>query len=155
SSAALASNIASARKNSAALKSLAVSKNLKPDLLAIAAITKLGNSSGDVLQTAQSMAATLDRLGTQLSNELGEECLVIIAAYDQGAAGDFMKMRNMLQDLATKMPDLARDIRTIWFLKKQGKITDAEYDFAVKFLAIGTIAQNPKDFGVSTEALTF
>jgi hypothetical protein len=64
-------------------------------------------------------------------------------------------MRNMLQDLATKMPDLARDIRTIWYLKKQGKISDGEYDMAVRFLAVGTIAQNPKDFGVNAEPLSF
>lgn len=155
SSPALASNITSARKNAAQIKSLAISKNLKPDLLAVAAIAKLGNSAGDILQTAQLMANPLDRLSTQLSNELGEECLVIIAAYDQGAAGDYMKMRNQLQDLATKMPDLVRDIRTIWFLRKQGKITDAEYDFAVRFLAIGAIAQNPHDFGVNAESLSF
>lgn len=155
SSPALAANINSARRNSAQIKTLAASKNLKPDLLAVAAITKLGNSSGDVLQTAQSMAVPLDKLSTQLSSELGEECLVIIAAYDQGAAGDFLKMRNMLQDLATKMPDAVRDIRTIWYLKKQNKITDPEFDFAVRFLAVGAIAQNPKDFGVNAEALTF
>ena len=155
SSAALAANIGSARRNSAQIKALAASKNLKPDLLAAAAITKLGNSSGDVLQTAQSMAVPLDKLSTQLSNEFGEDCLLIIAAYDQGAAGDFLKMRNMLQDLATKMPDLNQDIRTIWWLKKQNKISDSEYEFAVRFLAVGTIAQNPKDFGVNAEALTF
>jgi pSer/pThr/pTyr-binding forkhead associated (FHA) protein len=153
--AALAANIGSARRNSAQIKTLAASKNLKPDLLAAAAIAKLGNSSGDVLQTAQSMAVPLDKLSTQLSSEFGEDCLLIIAAYDQGAAGDFLKMRNMLQDLATKMPDLNQDIRTIWWLKKQNKISDSEYEFAVRFLAVGTIAQNPKDFGVNAEALTF
>ncbi len=145
-SSALAANIGSARRNSAQIKALAASKNLKPDLLAAAAIAKLGNSSGDVLQTAQSMAVPLDKLSTQLSSELGEECLVMIAAYDQGAAGDFLKMRNMLQDLATKMPDLNRDIRTIWWLKKQNKITDSEYEFAVRFLAVGTIAAKSQGF---------
>ncbi len=29
----------------------------------------------------------------------------------------------------------------------------AEFDRALSFLAIGTIAQNPKDFGVNAEAL--
>lgn len=154
-SSALAANIGSARRSSGQIKALAASKNLKPDLLAVAAITKLGNSSGDVYQTAQSMAEILDKLSTQLSSELGEECLVLIAVYDQGAAGDFLKTRNMLQDLATKMPDLNREIRTIWWLKKQNKISDSEYEFALRFLAVGTIAQNPKDFGVNAEALTF
>jgi pSer/pThr/pTyr-binding forkhead associated (FHA) protein len=152
---ALVSNINSARKNAAQIKALAVSKSIRPDLLAVAAIAKLNGSSGDVLQTAQTMVPTLDKLSTQNPTELGEECLVMIAAYDQGEAGDFQKMRNMLQDLATKMPDQARDIRTIWYLKKHTKITDAEFDFAVRFLAIGAITQNPKDFGVNADSLTF
>jgi hypothetical protein len=46
-------------------------------------------------------------------------------------------------------------MRTIWFLKKQGKISDSEYQFALRFLAIGTIMQNPKDFGVESPAVIF
>jgi hypothetical protein len=152
-SSALADNINSARKSAAQIKALAVSKNLKPQFLATAALAKLGTSKGDALQTAQGMADILDHLGTQIGSELANDCLLMIAVYDQGAAGDFMKMRNMLQDLATKSPESARAIRSIWFLHKNGKITDAEYDFALRFLAIGTITQNPKDFGVNTDAL--
>jgi hypothetical protein len=61
-------------------------------------------------------------------------------------------MRNMLQKLATDSPQLVREIRTIWYLKKNNKITDSEYEFALRFLAVGTIMQNPKAFGVNTEA---
>ena len=149
---AIADNISSARKNAAAIKALASSKNLKPQFLAAAAIAKLGTSRGDVLSTAQSMADALDKLAVQVGNELGDDCLLMMAAYDQG---DPMKMRNMLQDLATKSTERSRTIRTIWFLQKQGRITASEYDFALKFLAVGTIAQNPRDFGVNTDGLTF
>ena len=152
SSPALIDNIASARKNAAAIKSLAVSKNLKPQFLAVAAITSLGGSRGDVLQTAQKMADTLDKLGTQIGNEFGDDCLIMMAAYDQG---DPMKMRNMLQNLATTATESSRTIRTIWYLKKAGKITENEYDFALRFLAIGAITQSPRDFGVNTESLSF
>ncbi len=148
----LADNISSARKNAAAIKALAVSKNLKPQFLAVAAITSLGSNRGDVLQAAQKMADPLDKLGTQVGNEFADDCLLMIAAYDQG---DPMKMRNMLQDLATKATESSRTIRTIWYLKKAGKITDSEYDMALRFLAIGTITQNPRDFGVNTESLNF
>lgn len=150
----LAANIESARKNAAAIKSLATSKNLTPQFLATAALTKLGNSSGDVLQTAQAIAPVLEKLRTPIGCELYDDCLMMIAAYDQGEKGDFMRLRNTLQDLATKFPESSRVIRSIWFLQKQGKITDAEFDFALRFLAIGTITQNPKDFGVKAEPLT-
>jgi hypothetical protein len=152
-SGALADNINSARRNAAQIKSLAAAKNLKPQFLAAAALTKLGNQRGDALQAAQGMADVLDKLATQIGNELGEDCVLMMAAYDQGAAGDFLKMRNMLQDLATKSSESSRTIRTIWFLNKAGKITPAEFDMAINFLAIGAIAQNPKDFGVKAEPL--
>lgn len=154
-SSSLADNINSARQNSAKIKSLAEQKSLKPDFLAAAAITKLGGSRGDVLQTAQGMAETFEKLRTPVGNEFASDALLMVAAYDQGAGGDFLKMRNMLQDIATKYPESSRAIRSIWFLHKNSKITDTEYDFALRFLAVGTIMQNPRDFGVNTEALTF
>jgi len=152
-SSALAENIKSAQKSAAQLRSLAAAKNVKPLFLAVAAMTKLGNSRGDVFATAKSIADTLDKLTIQLGNELADDCLLTIAAYDQGAAGETMKLRNQLQDLATKLPQSSREIRTIWFLKKQGTITNAEFEMAVNFIAIGTITQNPSAFAVKAEAL--
>jgi hypothetical protein len=131
----------------------AAAKNLKPQMLAVAAIAKLGGTRGDVLATATSMAEVLDKLTIQLGNELADDCLLTIAVYDQGAAGDTMKMRNMLQELANKSSESSRTIRTIWFLQKEGKISPSQFDMALTFLAAGTIAQNPKEFGVNAEAL--
>ena len=34
----------------------------------------------------------------------------MMAAYNQGAAGEFLKMRNMLQDVATKSNESSRTI---------------------------------------------
>jgi len=152
-SAALADNIKSAKANAAQIQSLATSKNLKPQFLAVAAIAKLGGQRGNVLQTAQSMTEVLDKLSTQVGSERADDSLLVIAAYDQGAAGEFLKMRNMLQQLSNQFPESSRTIRTIWFLHKNGKISEAQYEFALRFLAIGTITQNPKDFNVTAEEL--
>jgi len=154
SSSGLADNIDSARKSATQLKSLSTSKELTTQFLATAAIVKLGNSRGDVYQTAQSMADNLGKLQHEIGNELSDESLLMIAAYDQGEKGDYLKLRNMLQDLATKLPESSRTIRSIWFLQKQGKITDSEFDFALRFIAIGTITQNPKNFGINADPLT-
>jgi hypothetical protein len=151
----VAANLAAAKKSAAEIKSLAQAKNLKPQFLAVAAIAKLGSSKGDVLQTAKGMADVLYKLGVSVSSERADDALLVIAIYEQGAAGDFLKMRNMLQDLANKSPESSRAIRTIWFLQKNGKISQAEYENALNFLAIGTIAQNPKDFGVNADPLGF
>lgn len=154
-SAALAANISSARQSASQIKSLAASVNLQPQFLAAAALARLGTRRGDVVGAAREMAPTLDKLRTQIGSELADDALLMIAAYGQGEAGDFLKMRNMLQNLSNKFPDSSRSIRTVWFLEQNGKITPAEFEMAVTFLAVGAIMQNPSAFGVNAEAVTF
>ncbi len=152
-SAALAANIRSAKANAARITGIANAKNVKPQLLAVAAIAKLGNTQGDVAATAQSMAGVLDEMSSNVGTELADDALLTIASYDQGAAGRTLEMRNMLQGLQAKFPGSSRRIRTIWFLKEKSLISDAQFQSAINFLAVGTISQNPKDFGISADAL--
>ena len=154
-SSALAANLKSARANAAQIGSLASQKNLKPQFLAAAALAKLGNSQGNVLAEAQAMANVLDELSRNVGDEFSDDSLLVIAAYEQGAAGRTLEMRNMLQGLTDKFPESSRRIRTIWFLKENGKISDSQFEFALRFLAVGTISQNPADFGVNAEAVKF
>jgi hypothetical protein len=154
SSPALAANIEAAASGSARITSLAREHNLKPQFVAVAAIANLGSRSGDPAKTAESMIGTLGKLSTHLGTEFGEDALLVIAAYRQGEAGEFLRMRNMLQQLSNQYPETTRVIRTIWFLQQNQKITAAEFDNALTFLAIGTITQNPKAFGVNAKALT-
>lgn len=154
-STALAANLKSASANSSAIQTLAGQKNLKPQFLTAAALARLGTSQGDVLSTAQSMANVLDELSRNVGDEFSDDSLLVICAYEQGVAGKALEMRNMLQSLTDKFPESSRRIRTIWFLKENGKISDSQFDFALKFLAVGTISQNPRDFGVNAEAVKF
>jgi hypothetical protein len=153
SSSAVTDNLKSAKQNGAQIKALAAEKSLKPQFLAVAAVTRLGNSRGDVVATAKTMAEVFEKLNVHIGSEFADDCLLMVAAYDQGANGETMKLRNMLQNLANEVNESSRTIRTIWFLEKRQKITAAEFDRALTFLAIGTIAQNPVDFGVKVDAL--
>ncbi len=123
-SSALAANLKSAKQNAAQIGSLASQKNLKPQFLTAAALAGLGNSSGNVLTQAQAMANVLDELSRNVGDEFSDDSLLVIAAYEQGAAGRTLEMRNMLQGLTDKFPESSRRIRTIWFLKENGKISD-------------------------------
>jgi pSer/pThr/pTyr-binding forkhead associated (FHA) protein len=153
SSSAVTDNLKAAKQNGAQIKALAAEKSLKPQFLAVAAVTRLGNSRGDVVATAKTVAEVFEKLNVHIGSELADDCLLMVAAYDQGANGETMKMRNMLQNLANEVNESSRTIRTIWFLEKRQKISAAEFDRALTFLAIGTIAQNPGDFGVKVDAL--
>lgn len=155
-SSALAENLQAVKRDSSQFVSLAQSKGLKPQFLAIAAVAKLGNSSGNPLETAKQMLPVLSGLRISLANNLADDNLMIIAAYEQGKAGKFKDLRNVLEALAKKNPGVnVREIRSIWFLKKQGKLTDGEFEFALRFLAIGAISQNPKEFNVNAEPVIF
>jgi pSer/pThr/pTyr-binding forkhead associated (FHA) protein len=154
SSTALSQNLKSIKANSGKIQSIAAEKNLKPQFLATAVLAKLGNQTGDVISTANAMAETLNNLKTELAGELADESLLIIAAYEQGVAGDTKAMRTTTEVLSRQSEGVSsRTIRTIWFLRSKGKLSDSQYDFALRFLAIGTITQNPKDFNVNTDAV--
>lgn len=156
SSAALAENFKAVKKNRAQFETLAASKNLKAQFLAAAALARIGNNRGDPLAVAQTMLPVLNDLKITLDNKLADDNLMIIAAYERGAAGKPRSLQSALEALSKQAQNVSpREIRTIWFLKDKGKITDAEFNFAVQFLAIGAITQNPKDFNVNAEALTF
>ncbi|MGI8544393.1 MAG: FHA domain-containing protein [Aridibacter sp.] len=152
----LAANIKAAKSNTSQIETLANSKNLKPQLLATAALSKLGNQRGDVFAAAQGMAEVLQNLSVQIGQGLANDSLILVAVYNQGVAGENLKMRNKLASLANQNPSISsRQIRTIWFLRDKGELTDQEFELALRFLAIGTITQNPKAFNVNAEALVF
>ncbi len=157
-SATLADNLKSVKKNAAKFKELADSKNLKPQFLAIAALTKLGNTRGDALAAAETMLSDLTDLKGTLDNKLADDNLLTIAGYARKQAGNNTPLQNVIEGLSKSAQSenvMPREIRTIWFLKKKDKLSDAEFNFALQFLAIGIISQNPKDYNVNSDALTF
>ena len=150
----LAENIRSAKAGAARIKSLGTAKNLNPYFLAVAGITKLGNSRGGVAEAVDGIVGPYDQLAVHNPTSLADDILLLVAAYDQGAAGENTKLRDIIEALGRKDKSTPpREIRSIWYLEKAGKLTSAEIDRAITFLAIGTIAQNPKEFGVNTEPL--
>lgn len=156
SSSALAANIKDAKANSAQITALASQTNLTPQFLATAALAKLGNQRGNVVETAKSMVGVLGKLNTSIGVENADEALLVIAAYDQGVNDKFLQLRNQAEALSKNTQGVtARQVRTIWFLHDQNKLSDTEFEFALRFLAIGTITQKPSDFSVNAEALNF
>jgi hypothetical protein len=152
-SSALADNINAARKSASQIGDFAKAKSLQPQFLAAATIARLGTSRGDVVRTAHEMADVFGKMRTPVGNDLSDDALLMVAFYQQGANGDVMKMINMLQKVVNDYPETPHSVRTIWFLHEKQKISDAEYDFAVTFLAVGTILQSPRDFGVNCDSL--
>jgi hypothetical protein len=45
--------------------------------------------------------------------------------------------------------------RNVWFLRQKGALSNEAYEFVLRFLAYGAIAQNPRQFGLDASALVF
>ncbi len=152
----LAENFKAVKRNAAQFETLANTKNLTAQFLAAAALTKIGNTRGDPLAVANTMLPILSDLKVTLDNKLADDNLLIIAAFERGAAGKPRSLQSTLEALSKQTQNVSpREIRTIWFLREKDKITDAEFNFALQFIAIGAIMQNPKDFNVNADAVIF
>ncbi len=156
SSSSLVEGLRSIGSNKSQFETLANSKGLKPQFLAAAAL----NVGGNPTETAQTILPILANLKISLSTDFADDCLIIIAAYNQGKSGDFKSLQQKIEGFSKKLSKekrgiSSRKLRSIWFLKDNGKITPAEFENALNFLAIGVIMQNPKAFGVNAEAVVF
>ena len=159
-SASLADNLRAVKKDAAQFETLANSQNLKPQFLAAAALNEIGNAGGNPLETARTMLPILAQLKIRLDNQFADDNLLIIAAYDQGKQKNYNTLQSKLEGLSKTLSKKGvsvnpRELRTIWFLKANNKLTDAEFEYAVNFLAVGVIMQNPKEFGVNAESVVF
>lgn len=140
-------NLRAARRNSASIKTIAEKENLNSDFLTVAALAKLNETRGDAAQTAAAMSEDLGKLSRVLGTELANDCLIVVAALEEG--GSTLAMRDKLQNLTAKTPNVSPAIvRTVWFLKENGKLSDSAFDLVLRFLAIGTIWENPREFGL-------
>ncbi len=144
------------KENRNEIRQMAESKGLKPQLLAIASLATLEKQrEKSVLANARKILPVLSSLKISLGNELTDDNLLIIAAFDQGMNGKTEAMRNLLEALGREPRVDARKVRTVWFLRERNRISNEQYDLVLRFLAIGAISQSPKDFGFQAEPLVF
>jgi hypothetical protein len=142
--AAFRENLRAAR--SANFDSTAKAHNLKPALLRAASLAKLNDSRGNPTAVAEQIAPGIKNFADVLGTELANDTLLTVAAFAEGGSPNVV--RDRVANLAKTSPGVSvAEVRTIWFLKQNGKLSDAAFDFALRFLAAGTVMQNPQAFG--------
>jgi cytoskeletal protein RodZ len=149
-SSAVAENLKDAKKNSAKIIELAKSQNLTPQFLVVATLTELGTTRGDVVGKATEILSSLGDLSRVFSSEIADDSLLVIAATNQSKDGELL---NTITKSGDEFPN--SPVRSVWFLHDKNKLSPAQFDKVLRFLAIGTITQNPKDFSVNAEAVSF
>lgn len=145
-SGAFQANLKAAVSNKNAFEKVGQEHNLKANLAAAAALAKLSDSRGDAAATAGSIAPALRDYANVLGLELSNDVLIVTAAYAEGDAPN--AIRDRIAALVKNTPNATvTTVRTVWFLHENNKLKPASFDFVLRFIAAGTIMQDPKSFG--------
>jgi hypothetical protein len=131
---------------------------LDPALLVYAALAETagGGASGP---KAAAGALLRDMLGSQVTigTQTANSSLLLVAACkydfkpgDRKAAHPLIARARALGSKAKVEPGV---VRSVWFLREKGGISDAAYNFVLRFLAVAVIARNPGRYGIDADPL--
>ncbi|HMF57068.1 MAG TPA: FHA domain-containing protein [Pyrinomonadaceae bacterium] len=130
-------------------------EGLEPGLVVYTGLlmTDGGRSGRDPVAAAREMIPNLLALRATFGSGDADSSLIVLAAYKEGGVGT-----KQSHPLLERMRRLVRNPlvqRNIWYLHERGGLGDDAYNFVVRFIALGAIAQNPRQFGVAADPLTF
>jgi hypothetical protein len=132
------------------IKAQGIKKPALPVFLALAETN--GGQSGDPLAVARQMVPEIQFLRGHFGSEFSDPTLMLVAAHK--IPGGNKKSHPLLEPLRRLVKNPQTD-RNVWFLRDKGALSDAAYDFVLRFLAYAAIAQNPRQFKLDAPALVF
>ncbi len=147
-SGALRENLRTAKRNFSAMQSASEGQGLKAMLVVAAALARMGERRGDVTSDANGAIPALKNCADVLGIDTANDSLLVIAATD-GNQPEALK--NKLGKLAKQFN--AVEVRNVFFLRQHNELPPDTYDLVLRVLAVGTIAQNPKDFNIDADPL--
>ena len=131
---------------------LAKTNGIKTPLAVYATLARIDKDGGrgDPAQVAAALCPALAKMRTLFGDELANDSLLTVAALEEGPALQFR-----ITKLAGRVNDSPTTIRSIWYLHDHQVISDQTYNFVLRFMTIGVIAQDPRKFGIAVEPFGF
>ena len=120
---------------------------ISPDLLAYAVLAETNGGAQNLMAKAREMAPKLNALRSMFGGDLADSALLFVAAYFEGVPS---KKHHPLLD---RISDPTQ--RDIWSLSRGGKLKPGQYEFVLRFIAYGIIADNPRQCGIALPRLDF
>ncbi|HEX7315395.1 MAG TPA: FHA domain-containing protein [Pyrinomonadaceae bacterium] len=154
-SSALAGRMRALARGCAELTALARANNLRPSLLAYAALAE-SESGGDPVEAARRMAPKLLTLRATFGTETANSALLLVAAYPYPFDPVEGERKHRPHPLAARLvkvggehPEVAASVaRSVWFLREKNGVSAEGYELVVRLLAVGVIAQRPGEYGL-------
>jgi hypothetical protein len=150
---ALAAALRSLNQRGGEIASAARQEGLEPSLVIYTALAETGGGQrGDPGPAARQLVATLGLLRPHFGCELGDCTLIMLAAYriSPGTRRSHPLLATMRRLVRNPLTE-----RNVWHLHDRGGIDDETYRFVLDVIAYGIIAQQPEQFGVSANAVSF
>lgn len=131
---------------------LAKTNGIRTPLAVYATLARIDKDGGrgDPAQVAAALCPALAKMHTVFGDELANDSLLTVAALEEGPALQFR-----ITKLAGRVNDSPTTIRSIWYLHDHQVISDQTYNFVLRFMTIGVIAQDPRKFGIAVEPFGF
>jgi hypothetical protein len=150
----LASTLSTLSSRGTEVAALARREGIEPHLVLFTALAETdGGASGrDPVATARQIMPTLLWLRKMFGTESADKSLIIVAAYKMGPATK--KTHPLLGTLRRLVKDPLTQ-RNVWYLNEQGGLEPQVYGFVIRFLALGVIAQNPRQHGIAADPVAF
>lgn len=144
------------------VKRLAGRINMKPALLAYAALAQ-SERGGNPVVIARQMTPKLLTLRATFGTESPNRSLLLVAAYLYPFNPPIGTQTRTPHPLDVKLRQSGgkgskvniAEAGSVWFLRRANGITDESYQLVVRLLAIGVIAQNPRRYGVEADPIPY
>lgn len=150
----LANALTILKRDSEALATIARREGVEPGLLfyMLLADSEGGTHSMTLTENAHRILPQLADLRATFGTTLADGSLIVVAAYRIGGGS---KRSHPLLAVMRRVIKNPQTERNIWFLHERGELKDEVYQFVLKFLAYGILAQNTTQYGINAPTLVY
>ncbi len=118
------------------------SQGIKPEMVYYIGLAETnGGQSGNVLAAARNAVPEINFLRAHFGTNFADQTLLTIAAMK--VPGGSKKSHPLLACMRTKVNNPQSE-RNVWFLHDKGCLSDGAFDFVVRVLACGVVAEMPR-----------
>lgn len=160
-SSALQERLRAMQRGCAEINTQSQNNNLKSSLVMYAALAESEQGGGDPVATARQMLPKMLTLRATFGTATANSTLLTVAAYPYPFNPTIGSQTRTPHPLYTQLVQAGGQkstvdtsvARSVWFLREQSRITPEAYDLVVRTLALGIIAQNPRQYGINADPL--
>jgi pSer/pThr/pTyr-binding forkhead associated (FHA) protein len=131
--------------------------NVRPALVMYAALAQ--SEADNPVAAARKITPKLLSLRATFGTETANSALLLVAAYPYPFNPQIGSQTRTPHPLASKLVEVGgrrstvetSEARSVWFLREKNAISDEAYDLVIRVLAIGVIAQSPRQYGIDAD----